>query len=657
MNSSEPSTPRGTQKQLNLLLLYGGLILFFFHLVLRQALPSGGFLGSYWFMGIALLIGGFGLRGFIFGKRSDWVSKCVENSAHYLYLSPVQIAALSLAVLFSITCTLAAGFSGRMIHPFVSLVSWAAAIGLVVFAGWERKPVPLLTFKVLATTLFLLFITAFLLRGLNLTVYPSVLSGDEGAMGLSSVFFLSGLTDNIFITGWYSFPAMYYFVQSFGIALLGQTTIGLRITAALVGSVTVAVLFLVMRSMFNTRSALIAALLLAFSSFHIHFSRLGLNNIWDGLSWLLTLGSLWWAWNHERRAAYVAAGLFLGLSQYFYVSARGLFAAVPLWLLIVSILDPNRLRRSISGIFIMGISMLVMFLPLAWFYVCNPVEFQAPLQRVTILGGWVADEMARTGQGMAEILIAQFTGSLSGLTVAPFQNAWFDSGYPLLRPFSGLLFYLGAGLLLFRWKDNRLSLIVVWLTVIIVTGALSTNPPAPQRYVAAAPLCYMVIGYGLDGAIRFVEQSIQRWRRLIAFMSIVVVLIIGFEEAGFYFYDYSPRAGFGGYPTRVAQKLADHLQEYDDSWEVFFVGWPRMGYRSILSTVYLAPHISATDINNPWGDPTNPVPDGDKLLFVFLPQRQADLDLCMQQYPGGELISVHGLQEMLFYMYRLQPAQ
>ncbi len=654
MDRIELPNRTGSSRKLYLFLLICGAVLILFNMELRRLVAAGQYL---LLIVIGAIIAGYGLWGLLLGRGVDHVLTRVESTSRIFALPAVRFISLLMAVLFSITCILAAGFSARMVHPFVSLISWGAAIGMVVFAGWEQKLVPLNRHKNIFLPLAFLFLTALLLRGLNLTVYPSVLSGDEGAMGLSSVFFLSGLTDNIFITGWYSFPAMYYFVQSFGIALLGQTTIGLRITAALVGSVTVAVLFLVMRPMFNTRSALIAALLLAFSSFHIHFSRLGLNNIWDGLSWLLTLGSLWWAWNHERRAAYVAAGLFLGLSQYFYVSARGLFAAVPLWLLIVSIQDPKRLRRSISGIFIMGISMLVVFLPLAWFYVCNPVEFQAPLQRVTILGGWVADEMARTGQGMVEILIAQFTGSLSGLTIAPFQNAWFDSGYPLLRPFSGLLFYLGAGLMLFRWKDNRLSLIVVWLTMIIVTGALSTSPPAPQRYVAAAPLCYMVIGYGLDGAIRFVEQSIPRWRRLIAFMSIVVVLIIGFEEAGFYFYDYSPRAGFGGYPTRVAQKLADHLKEYDESWEVFFVGWQRMGYRSILSTVYLAPHISAKDINNPWGDPANPVPDGDKLLFVFLPQRQADLDLCMQQYPGGELISVHGLQEMLFYMYRLQPAQ
>lgn len=639
---------------MNLLLLCGGLFLFFFQLVLRQALPAGGYFWSYWFMGTGLLIGGYGLRGLISRNRADRVIKWAETLARILCLSSVKIAALILAVLFAITCTMAAGFTGRMIHPFVSLVSWAAAIGLVVFTGWQRRPVPLRTFKVLALPLFLLFITAFLLRGLNLTIYPSVLSGDEASMGLSSVFFLSGTMDNLFITGWYSFPSMYYFVQSFGIALLGQTTIGLRITAALVGTMTVVTLFLVGRPMFNNRVALAASLLLAFSNFHIHFSRLGLNNIWDGLSWLLTLSTLWWAWNHERKAAYVAVGLFLGLSQYFYISARGLFVAVPLWLFIVSLQDRKRLRRSIPGIVLMGLSTLVVFLPLAWFYINQPGEFQAPMQRVTILGGWLADEMARTGQSMWQILYVQFMGSLSGFTVAPFRYAWYDSGYPLLRPVSAILFYLGAGLLLFKWKDNRLSLIAVWLGVIVIVGALSTSPPAAQRYVAAVPACYLVIGYGVDKVVGFLQQVRPRFCSLITILSIAVVLLIGLEDSWFYFYDYSPQSDFGGYPTRVADELAEQLQAYDSSWEVFFSGWPQMGYQSILSTAYLAPHISATDLNNPWGDPANPIPKKDKLLFVFLPQRKADLDLCMQQYPEGELQAIHGLHEMLFYLYRVE---
>ncbi len=654
MRLPESTTQAGTPKNRNLLLICGGLFLVFFHLILWRTLPARHGVPAILWILIGLLVAGYGLKRQLTGQKADRISIWVDRAADRISFSPIRLTALILAVLFAITCSLAAGFSLYMINTFVALVSWGAAIGLTIFVAWERKPAQLSIIKPLALPFCIVFLTAFLLRGLDLTTYPSALSGDEAAMGLSSTFFLSGIMNNPFITGWYSFPSMYYFIQSFGIALLGQTTIGLRITAALVGTMTVTALFLVMRAMFNDRAALTASLLLAFSNYHIHFSRLGLNNIWDGLSWLLTLGLLWWAWNHERRAAFAAAGLFLGLSQYFYVSARGLFIAVPFWLLIVSLQDPKRFRRCIPDIFLMGISMLVVFLPLAWFYINEPAEFQAPMQRVTILGNWLGNEMVRTNQSMLQVLATQFIASLNGLTVAPFRHAWYESGYPLLRPASAVLFYLGSGLLVIRWKDTRLSLTAVWLGTIIITGALSTDPPAAQRYVAAAPACFMVIGYGIDKTICFLERLIPQWKKAVSIFSLVLVLITGMEDAGFYFYEYSPNSNFGGYPTQVSQSLADDLKEYDATWEVFFSGWPQMGYHSILTANYLVPQIKVEDINKPWGDPSNPVPNKKKLIFVFLPARKDDLEKCMEQYPGGELITRHGYHQTLYYLYNVE---
>ena len=540
MNIPTRLAETNTQRNLFLFLSAMGAILAVFNLLVRPFLPDNRHIVTDLLMGLGLILLVCGILGLVWKRLGYRLYGWVENQGRSFHISPIQFIALALALVFSITCTLAAGFELHLIHPFVSLVSWGLAIFLVIFAGWERKPAPFAPWFRVAIVVFCLSLTAFLLRGLNLTRYPSVLSGDEASMGISSVFFLTGYTNNIFKSGWYSFPTLYFFIQSFGIAILGQTTIGLRITAALVGTMTVAALFLIMRAMFNSRAALIGSILLAFSAYHIHFSRLGLNNIWDGLSWLLTLGVLWWAWNHERRAAYVLTGICLGFAQYFYTSARGLFIAVPLWLFIVALQDGSKFKKAIPNIFLMGVTTVVVVMPLAWFFINKPGEFQAPMLRVTIFGQWMIDTMQKTGKTSFQVLADQFIASLMGITITPTKHAWYKSGYPLLRPFTAGLFYLGAGLITFKWKDNRLWLILVWLGMIITTSALSTDAPAAQRFVAAAPVCYMVIGYGVDKVIQFLEQKLPKFKKAIASIILIFVLFVSFEDAGFYFYELFP---------------------------------------------------------------------------------------------------------------------
>ena len=54
--------------------------------------------------------------------------------------------------------------------------------------------------------------------------------------------------------------------------------------------------------------------------FHIHFSRIGLNNIWDPLVMVLVWGLLWMGWQENDRRAFGLAGLTLGAGFYLYTS-------------------------------------------------------------------------------------------------------------------------------------------------------------------------------------------------------------------------------------------------------------------------------------------------------------------------------------------------
>lgn len=653
MQEIESSTFAASKRMPLVILIAGGLLITLFHLRLSVVLPEHRQALNTILLVLGLVLffmGGISWRS---QRVTVRIQQFLKSAGRVIGLSANQFLLQFFAVLLAVTVTLASGFEPRMTEPVISILSWCGVITLCVAAGWEEGSTPgKLAGNILPWTLGL-FLLAFLLRGFNTAVYPNALSGDEASFGIFSTTFRTGRTNNLFFAGWYSFPSFFYFIQSWGILFFGQTTEALRIPSAVVGALTVLVAYLVAQAMFGRRAALLASILLVFSHFHIHFSRLGLNNIWDGFWWTATLGSLWWGWKQERKAAFTLAGVCLGLSQYFYTSTRGLYAAIPVWLFFVALQDWQHFKRLWPHILRMFIISTLVYLPLAWFYFNRPNEFNAPMLRVSILGDWLVERSRITGQSTLVILVEQFIASVLGLTYTPLKQ-WYAPGTSILRPAAAGLFYLSLVIFLIKkYKDSRLWLIFLWLGVIITGGALSKDTPGAQRYIAAAPPAMMIIGYGINEVITFLGTRFEGKKKLISAVLQIIVLIMAVSDSWFYFYDYSPLSNFGGFQTQVAQRLATSLRDQDDSLEVMFMGWPEMGYRSINSLSYLAPQIEGIDLPFPWGDPRNPAPSKNKVLFVFLPSHKDDLSRCMQQYPGGELLEEHDLRHSLYYGYRV----
>ena len=233
-----------------------------------------------------------------------WVEKGVNGVSGWFHISPTRLIYLFFSICLVVIATLADGYEAKMLNPLATMFCWAGAIFLVIAAAWEQKLQKITISRPTLIWFLVIFLVALALRVINMTYIPVVLSGDEASSGLHTVNFLKGYTNNPFNVGWFSFPSLYFLLQSVGISILGQTTVGLRVTAAIIGALTVATLYLAVRAMFGQRTALIAAAILAFSHFHINFSRIGLNNIWDGLGFVVAIGALWWGWKAERQGCF-----------------------------------------------------------------------------------------------------------------------------------------------------------------------------------------------------------------------------------------------------------------------------------------------------------------------------------------------------------------
>jgi 4-amino-4-deoxy-L-arabinose transferase-like glycosyltransferase/SAM-dependent methyltransferase len=485
-------------------------------------------------------------------------------------------------------------------------------------------------------------LVAFLLRYVNLAEIPYLLAGDEANMGHEAVRILNGELTNPFITGWFSHPTLFYFILALPIRVFGQGVYGVRFLSPIIGTLTVPVTYFFARRAWGRSVAMAAAILLAGYHFHIHYSRLGLNNIWDPLFALVVMGLLWRGWTGRDRRLAVLGGLVLGISQYFYMGSRMLVIMVLAMVVYVLIVDRRR-ALSHEGAAFLGTVVavaLVVALPITLFSVRHPDDFMARMNQLGIFqSGWLDREVEITGRSAGSLLWDQVWKSALAFNYTVDPTFWYRPGIPLLRLVPSIFFVFGLALSLARIRRMDHFLLLLWIgATVIFAGVLLENPPSSQRFVIAAPAVCMAVALALVWVGERLRTLLGGRQQIWAGGLLVVALWIAQGDARFYLVDYTSNADFGGLNTEVANRVADYLNDLGSDWEAFFFGPPRMGISKqggFPSTPFLAPDVQTLDVWDPLQAISGLPPVRMPAVFIFLPERAGEIGAVKEAYPAG----------------------
>jgi 4-amino-4-deoxy-L-arabinose transferase-like glycosyltransferase len=594
------------------------------------------------------------------GEFPAWFCKPVHAISNWLHLTPSGFHLLWTAPILSLIAWLAARDGNLMLSAPVSITAWILSIIFLIASHWGGlKRIRFQDWSRFDTMAILILTTSSLvLRGIALSKIPWVLTGDEGSAGLSAVEFIDGRKNNIFGIGWYSFPAMFFAVQSLSIRIFGQTIFALRLPSMVAGALTVPALYFFTRLAFNRKIALMASAFLVTFHFHIHFSRIGLNNIWDGLFLVLFSGFLWWAWKSQEpekdgsNALFMLAGLTLGLGQYFYTSVRVAFAMLGFWILILAIQKWSAFRKRFPGLVSFAFGTLVIAIPLVAYYIKNPFQFTAPFQRVSILGPWLQQEITRTGASAWYILWSQFKLAALAFTHVNLRH-WYMPNHPMLLLIPSALFLLGVVLVIVRLKDPRYTWLTLWIVSAIAISALSESTPASQRLTFVAPAISLVVVLPLNAMTEWFSHLMHQHKLLpVLLPGLVLALAMG-HDLYFYFGEYSGNQRFSDNNTETANAIADYLLGLDSVKRVYFCGPPRMGYYTHSTIPYLVPDVVGYDVPEPFQEPPTDVINV-PTVYIFLPERQDELELIEQSYPYGKVVVKNGRDQIqLFTAYQI----
>ncbi len=157
---------------------------------------------------------------------------------------------------------------------------------------------------------------------------------DEAEYALEALRILDDPSHRPIFVGAINGPAHYLYLVAAAFQLFGPGVDAVRGVNVLLGIATVPAMYLTARELFDRRSALVAAALVAVSSWAITLSRFGMHSTsTTPLFALLTIGFLLRGLRTRRASDFVWSGLWLGMGLNFYTSFRLVVPVVGLFVL------------------------------------------------------------------------------------------------------------------------------------------------------------------------------------------------------------------------------------------------------------------------------------------------------------------------------------
>ncbi|MBE2223500.1 MAG: glycosyltransferase family 39 protein [Anaerolineae bacterium] len=522
----------------------------------------------------------------------------------------------------------------------------------------------------------ILFATALLVRIAGMGDHPWILNGLESSVGLDVQNIASGAYRNPFSSGWQTVPVLPLFLMALPVKLLGSTMVALRLLSPVVGALTVLATFLIGTRLWRLEVGLIAAVLLTGSYFHIHYSRLGIPVIWDGLLMLLALGLLSIAWQESkmgngRRSTWLWAGIAIGLNAYAYTPAH-VMPLILILLLLGTVLFQRQVMTAqfhhIAAAFALA---LIVALPQILYYNNHDGLFMERFHEQSIFSeqtNWLAQEALFTGRSSAEILWQQAEKALLSLNSNQDSSPAFSSGSSLLSGGLALLFVLGVMMALLRIRQHSYGVALLWLLIpLLWGGVLLVQSPSSERLVGLLPIVCLLatvalveIGEWIGALYQSDESSAETRKQVLLPVLLIIAALIAFSEMLFYFGTYRQAHTFADRNTEIAHGIADYLNTLPaDATTAYFYGPPNM-YINFPTIPYLAGEFSANinlfDVPPEGETAVFPEVATPTLTFIFLPERAGEIEATQAAYPGGTQHAYAGYHaNPLFYTYEVTP--
>ena len=411
------------------------------------------------------------------------------------------------------------------------------------------------------TAIAVLLVVAFVIRFWDLSNFLPGVWFDEAQNGNEALRLMAENRPEVFIARYTNMPAMYFYFAALAIKLFGFNIFPLRLVSCVLGTLSVAAFYFLAKQVFKgARYAFLAALLLAFSRWHITFSRVAFLGMQTVLFEILFL--YFYLKFLETRQGFIAAvaGALLGLAQYTFSAANFLVIFTALHIAYMAARDIRAFVPAFApGLLTMAAAALIAAGPLILYAVPNRAAFFQRASDVSIMND------IRDTKNLSPVLknlqiysmVFNYEGDYNGR-----HNLYKK---PVLDDIGGVFFIIGliAALLL-----PGMRFLAGLLLVMLIPGIATITIEAPQAYriIGVIPAVCLLITFGIKNTAGLVAKFSKKSQAGIIFAAVAAFSIaaINFHQ---YFFLYPKHEGtymsFSPEANGIAQYVKRHIGEYE----------------------------------------------------------------------------------------------
>jgi 4-amino-4-deoxy-L-arabinose transferase-like glycosyltransferase len=583
------------------------------------------------------------------------------------YLGPMIAGTASLFLIIATIYQLAISLNSDVKEPIRNILMWVASLatfGACVLwldhwhlprraqiAAWlkaHRQEIAIVAG---------IFVVSLFLRIFALEQHPYPWSGDEASVGTEGWRILNGQVGSLFATGWSGQPNLSFVSTALSLAIWGHRMFAVRMASAIFGALTTISLYLLGREAFNRKVATLAAAFLAVFPYHIHFSRIGVNNIMDGFNITLVLWLLFRGLRKDHLVDYACAGLATGLALYTYVGSRLVIALAFASLVYFVISRKGYLQTHWKHLVMFLAGTVFTAAPVSYYFIKHPDNFMTRIGQENIfLNNWLSIEAQRKGMSVFQIIADQVSKTTLVFIAREAHGNFFNSPEPYLTILGSIFFLLGMGFAIQHFFKPRYFILMMWFwAVVILGGILTPSPPANARMFMTTPAIALFLGVG----IWQVSEVLRRLRfknGWIAALNVLLMGVLAFQGISFYFGRYRESNGFQDANSELAMEAGLELQALGPGIDFYMLGLPRI-FAGFPTIPFLNPDTPLFDLTDDF--PSNLQLSLDRgAFFVAIPENRAALDHIVELFPGGEwrVMQRKTKFEVLYYAYILPPS-
>ncbi|MCA0457365.1 MAG: glycosyltransferase family 39 protein [Chloroflexi bacterium] len=395
-----------------------------------------------------------------------------------------------------------------------------------------------------------------------------------------------------------AFPQIYPYWQSLMIELLGRNMVGFRAASAVVGTLAVPALYMLAQNLFDRKTALLAALLLATFPPHIHFSRIGLNNIADPLVGTAVFAFLSRALMTRRRSDFVLSGILLGFTQYFYEGGRLLLLpAAIVWLVGVTVFariadQPpylprwrvflSRFQRLRPNVVVMLIAAFIIGIPIY----LTLMGIQRPILPRLVdsglgLGAEYWHNLLFSPTGLSDHITQHIIPAFGLYFYWIDYTLFYSKTTSLLLSGMQIAVIVGLGIACYYWRKPGPLLILILVILTSLANSMMKNSISSTRFLVVFPALVLLAAVG----IRYGVPLLIWWARWQTGAMMVLGVALALYQTNFYFNQHLPEYNSA---FRLAQAGPDG---YDAAWRS--LEFPPNTQVHVFST----PEFNAIEVN------------------------------------------------------------